>query len=107
MQWLLSGLGPLIAASLAVAVWHRRRENQNYPRRKPDYVWAFINGGITYVMLALLIVHYATSLTYSQELASGFGDNQVTVAFIAALFEAVWAYCDMWNGVGITPPAGG
>lgn len=107
MQWLLTGLGPLIVASLSVGVWHWRRKKQNYPRRKPDYVWAFIDGGIAYVMSVLLIVHYWSGETYSQELVNGFGDTQVTIAFASALFESIWAFVDMWNGIGLTPPSGG
>ncbi len=107
MHWLLSGVGPLIAGAIAVIIWHQRRARKRYLRRRADYVWAFLNGGIAYVMAALLVVHYVGNLSYSQELTNGFGDTQVTVAFVAALFESVWSYMDMWHGVGLIPPAGG
>src|SRR5437764_6331212 len=107
MAWLLSGVASLLAGCAAVGLWHWRRKSQNWPRRKPDYVWAFIHGGILYVMAALIIGHNWADLSYSELLENGFGDTQVNIAFIGALFEAMWALWDMWSGNELMPPPGG
>jgi hypothetical protein len=106
MGWLLSGAAPLLFGAAVTIVWHFRRKTKEWPRRKPDYVWAFMDGGITYVMAALLLVHYHTGASYSAILDRGFGEIQVNIAFLGALYEAIWSLWDLWNGVSLVPPAG-
>ncbi len=52
-ELLLSSGAPLVFATLVVVVWHWRSQRRGWPKRKSDYVWAFIEGGVTYVMAAL------------------------------------------------------
>jgi hypothetical protein len=107
MNFLLSAVAPIAFGAAVVIGWHYRRERRHWPRRKPDYVWAFIDGGITYVMGALLLAHYCTGITYSHILDNGFGEIQVNIAFLGALYEALWSLWDLWNGVSLIPPVGG
>lgn len=100
---LLSSAASLAFATLVLIIWHFRCRRRRWVKKKADYVWAFIDGGITYVMAALLIEHNLNGSSYSQILAHGFGEPQVNVAFIGALFEATWALWDMWNGNGLQP----
>jgi hypothetical protein len=104
---MLSGLASLVVGIACVVCWHFRRARMGWPRRKPDYVWAFLHGGIVYVMAALLVVHHYEKIPYSEALANGFGDTQVNVAFIGAMFEAAWALWDLWNGNDAEPSVGG
>jgi hypothetical protein len=103
---LLSGLMSLAVAIFTVIGWHFRRKHRGWPRRKPDYVWVFIHGGIIYVMAALLVEHNLNGTPYSDILSHGFGEAQVNVAFIGAIYEAGWTLWDMWNGDGNTPAPG-
>jgi|HubBroStandDraft_4_1064222.scaffolds.fasta_scaffold346459_2 hypothetical protein len=107
MEVLLSAPASLVFGVAVVIAWHLRRQQKNWPRRRADYVWAFIDGSIIYVMAMLLFVHYSQSLSYSQILDHGFGEIQVSIAFIGALYEGVWALWDLWNGHSLLPPAGG
>jgi hypothetical protein len=104
MNVLLNGVAPLLFGALIVIIWHFRRKRKEWPRRKPDYVWAFMDGGVTYVMASLLVVHYYTGDSYSEILENGFGEIQVNIAFIGALFEATWSLWDLWTGISLVPP---
>lgn len=93
----------LLVGLVVVIVWHLRRKARGWPRRKPDYVWAFIEGGVIYVLVVVLISHHYSHVPYSKILDNGFGEAQVNVAFIAALWEAIWHLWDMWNGHQLAP----
>jgi hypothetical protein len=89
---------------LAVAgVWHLRCRHRGWPSRRQDYVWAFIEGGVAYVMVALLIGRYYFDISYATTLTYGFGETQINVAFLGALYESVHGLFDLWNGDGISP----
>lgn len=90
----------LVAAFLTAFIWHWRRKKKEWARRRQDYVWAFLHGGIAYVMAALLISHHWAHMPYAKILSDGFGDPQVNIAFVATLFEAFWALWDLWEGNG-------
>lgn len=94
---------PLAFAFLVVLAWDFRCKRKRWRRRKIEYVWAFVDGGISYVMAAIVIAHNGYDMKFSDILATGFGDTQVNLAFIGALFEAIWSLWDMWNGDGVMP----
>lgn len=102
-DFLLSSGASLAFATLVLIAWHLISQKRGWPRRKSDYVWAFIDGGVAYVMAALLIAHNYSHDSYAAILTHGFGEPQVNIAFISALFEALWALWDLFSGNGMHP----
>lgn len=107
MNVLLLPPAPFVFGAVVVIAWHLRRQRMGWLRRKPDYVWAFVHGGIIYVMATMLSAHYFEDMSYSRILQRGFGEIQVSIAFIGALFEGYWSLWDLWNGEGSSPAPGG
>src|ERR1051325_10262497 len=104
MAFILSGWASLIFAILVTIAWHFRRTKLGLDRRQQDYLWAFLHGGIIYVMGALILVHNVDHVPFADILKKGFGETQVNIAFLGALFEALWGLWDMWLGVSSRPP---
>lgn len=106
MGWILNGVASFIAALIVMLLWSYRCKKKRWPSHKRDYVWAFVHGGVAYVMATLLIFHYITGMSFSELLQNGFGEIQVSIAFCSALFESGWTLVDMWNGRELLPPPG-
>ena len=99
----MSSIAPLAIGIIVLAIWYLRCRHKQWPRRRIEYVWAFVDSSVAYVMLAILVAHNGYGIKFSDIFAHGFGETQVNLAFIGALFEAGWALWDMWNGDGINP----
>lgn len=99
----MTGGAAVFAGLVVLFFWHRHRIRARLPTRRSDYVWAFLYGGIAYVMLVLLITHNILKFTYAQILDQGFGEPQINIAFMGALYEAVAALWDLWNGNSYPP----
>lgn len=100
---MLSSWAAIAAAILTAVMWHWRRSGKGWPRRRVDYVWAFISGGIVYVMVVIIVAHHAMHLSYAEIFSHGFGEHQLNIAFLGALFEAGWALWDLWERGDIEP----
>jgi hypothetical protein len=107
MTFLLSGWLSLLFAIIVAVGWHIRRTRRGWDRRQQDYLWAFLHGGIIYVMAAIIIVHNVENTSFADILKKGFGETQVNIAFLGALFEAVWGLWEMWLGNSVRPSAHG
>jgi hypothetical protein len=96
--FLLSGLASLAFAALATIVWHYRRKRCGWPSRRQDYTWVFLHAGVVYVVACILVEHHVYKVPFDTLLANGYGDQQVNVAFAAAIFESLRALLNMWTG---------
>ncbi len=105
IQFFTWPLAPLITAVFTAYFWHKRRKSLGLPVRKLDYTRAFIDGGVLYVLAVILMFHQGLRTSYSDLLSQGFGDEQLTVAFVAAFFEALFSLLAIFSGEDGDDPA--
>jgi hypothetical protein len=100
---LTSSVAPLVFSFCMLVIWYFRCKHKGWPRRRIEYVWTFVDSSVAYVMVAILIGHNVYDMPFSDIFAHNFGEIQINLAFLGALFEALWALWDMWSGEGIAP----